>query len=191
MAARRKTQADSRPAKRLRVATASLAGCFGCHMSLLDIDERILDLVALIELDRSPLTDLKTLGECDLGVIEGGVCNAENVHVLREFRRRCKALLAIGACAVNGGVPAMRNNFTLAECLAESYLDGIGVENPGIPNDPELPLLLRQVHPVQEIVRVDYFLPGCPPSADAIWTFLTELLAGQPISLPYTQLHYD
>lgn len=178
-------------ADKLRIATASLCGCFGCHMSILDIDERILDLVELIELDRTPLTDIKTLGDCDLGLIEGGVANAENVEVLREFRRRCKVLVALGACAVNGGIPAMRNQWSLAECLTESYVDGVGVHNPGIPNDPEIPLLLNKVHPIHEVVKVDYFLPGCPPSADAIWTFLSELLAGQPIAFPYSQIHYD
>ncbi|WP_295427543.1 NADP oxidoreductase [uncultured Thiodictyon sp.] len=174
-----------------RVATTSLCGCFGCHMSLLDIDERILQLVQLVRFDRTPLTDIKTIGECDLGLIEGGVANAENVEVLREFRRHCKVLVAVGACAVNGGIPAMRNQFTLKECLEESYVGGVGVHNPGIPNDPEIPLLLNQVHPIHEVVKVDYFLPGCPPSADTLWTFLTELLAGQPIAFPYTQIHYD
>lgn len=178
-------------APKLKVATVSLAGCFGCHMSLLDIDERIVSLVDLVQFDRTPLTDVKTLGDCDLGLIEGGVGNAENVAVLRAFRRHCRVLAAIGACAINGGIPAMRNSFTLSECLEEAYVDGIGVHNPGIPNDPELPLLLNQVHPIHEVVQVDYFLPGCPPSADAIWTFLTELLEGQPVGLPYSQLHYD
>ena len=174
-----------------RVATTSLCGCFGCHMSLLDIDERILDLVQLVRFDRTPLTDIKIIGDCDLGLIEGGVANAENVEVLREFRRHCKVLVAVGACAVNGGIPAMRNQFTLKECLEESYVGGVGVHNPGIPNDPEIPLLLNQVHPIHEVVKVDYFLPGCPPSADTLWTYLTELLAGQPIAFPYTQIHYD
>jgi NAD-reducing hydrogenase small subunit len=178
-------------AGKIRVATASLCGCFGCHMSLLDIDERILELVDLVEFDRTPLTDIKELGDCDLGLIEGGVANAENVEVLQEFRRRCKTLVAVGACAVNGGIPAMRNQFSLAECLEESYVGGVGVHNPGIPDDLEIPLLLNQVHPIHEVVKVDYFLPGCPPSADAIWTFLTELLSGAPIAFPYTQIHYD
>ncbi|MFZ1574282.1 MAG: NADP oxidoreductase [Chromatiaceae bacterium] len=176
---------------KIKVATTSLAGCFGCHMSLLDIDERLLELVERVEFDRSPLTDIKRIGACDLGLIEGGVANAENVAVLRDFRRHCQILVAVGACAISGGIPAMRNAFALADCLAESYVTGIGIHNPGVPNDPEIPLLLNQVHPLHEVVKVDYFLPGCPPSSDAIWTFLTELLAGQPISLPYTQLHYD
>jgi NAD-reducing hydrogenase small subunit len=176
---------------KLKLATASLAGCFGCHMSFLDIDERILELVDVVEFDRTPLTDIKTVGECDVGLIEGGVANEENVEVLRDFRRHCKVLVALGACAVNGGIPAMRNQFELEDCLRESYVDGIGVANPGIPNDPEIPLLLNKVHPIHEVVKIDYFLPGCPPSGDTIWTFLTELIEGRPLSFPYTQIHYD
>jgi NAD-reducing hydrogenase small subunit len=52
-------------------------------------------------------------------------------------------------------------------------------------------LLLNKVHPLHEVVKIDYFLPGCPPSGDTIWTFLTELLEGKPVSFPYTQIHYD
>ena len=176
---------------KLIVATAALCGCFGCHMSLLDIDERILELVKLVEFDRTPLTDIKTVGKCDIGLIEGGVANADNVEVLREFRNNCDVLVAVGACAVNGGVPAMRNQFDLKECLEEVYIHGIGVENPQIPNDPELPLLLDKVHPIHEIVKVDYYLPGCPPSADVFWKFLTDLLEGREPSLPYELVHYD
>lgn len=176
---------------KLKVATTSLGGCFGCHMSLLDIDERLIDLVELVEFDRCPLTDLKQVGDCDLAIIEGGVCNDENVEVLREFRAHAKILVAMGACAITGGIPALRNGFTLESCLNEAYIDGVGVEDAQIPSDAELPLLLNKVHPVQEIVSVDYFLPGCPPSADAIWHFLQSLLAGKPIDFRYTELHYD
>jgi NAD-reducing hydrogenase small subunit len=178
-------------AEKIKVATASLCGCFGCHMSLLDIDERILQLVELVEFDRSPITDIKTVGDCDIGIIEGGVANAENVEVLLEFRKHCKTLVALGACAVNGGIPAMRNSFSLKECLEESYVGGVGVANPMIPGDPEIPMLLNKVHPIHEVVKVDHFLPGCPPSGDTIWTFLTELIEGKPVSFPYEQIHYD
>jgi len=178
-------------ADKIRVATTSLGGCFGCHMSFLDIDERILELAEVAEFDRSPLTDIEHCTNSDIGLIEGGVCNSENVHVLREFRKNCKILVAVGACSINGGLPAMRNNFALEDCLKESYLDGIGVENAQIPNDPELPLLLDKVHPIHEIVKVDYYLPGCPPSADVFWKFLTDLIAGQEPSLPYDLIHYD
>ena len=108
------------PVKKLKVATTSLAGCFGCHMSILDIDERLLDLIQLVEFDRSPITDIKHCGPCDIGIIEGGLCNAENVHVLREFRANCKILIALGACAINGGLPAQRNHLSLPLILQEA-----------------------------------------------------------------------
>jgi NAD-reducing hydrogenase small subunit len=182
-----------KPASRekLVVATAPLCGCFGCHMSLLDIDERILDLVEVVEFDRSPITDIKTIGKCDIGLIEGGVANAHNIHDLREFRANCDILVAMGSCAITGGIPAMRNQFDLKECLEEAYIHGIGVENPHVPNDVEIPLLLDKVHPIHEVVRVDYFLPGCPPSADMIWKFLTDVVAGNEVSFPYSMIHYD
>ncbi|MDQ7091677.1 MAG: NADP oxidoreductase [Methylococcales bacterium] len=177
---------------KIRIATTSLAGCFGCHMSFLDIDERLVKLAEFVEFDRSPLTDIEHCSTtCDIGLIEGGVCNSENVHVLREFRKNCKLLVAVGACSINGGLPAMRNSIPLEECLNEAYINGIGVENAQIPNDPELPLLLDKVHPIHEIVKVDYYLPGCPPSANVFWKFLTDLIAGQEPSLPYELLHYD
>ncbi|MDO9212836.1 MAG: NADP oxidoreductase [Methylococcales bacterium] len=178
-------------ANKVRIATTSLAGCFGCHMSFLDLDERLVPLAELVEFNRSPITDIKHCAPCDIGLIEGGVCNAENVHVLREFRQNCKILVAVGACAINGGLPAMRNSVPLEECLREAYLDGIGVENPMIPNDPELPLLLNQVHPIHEVVKIDYSLPGCPPSADVFWKFLTDLLEGREPGLDYDLVHYD
>ncbi len=146
---------------KIKIATTSLAGCFGCHMSFLDIDERITELAEVVEFDRSPLTDIEHCGPCDIGLIEGGVCNSENVHVLREFRKNCKTLVAVGACAINGGLPALRNFVSVEECLLEAYRDGIGIDNPQIPSDPELPLLLDKVHPIHEIVKVDYFMPGC------------------------------
>ncbi len=178
--------------RKLRVATTSLAGCFGCHMSFLDIDERILELIERVEFDRSPLTDIKHCGPCDLGIIEGGVCNAENVHVLREFRQNCKTLVAMGACAVNGGLPAQRNQFDLRDILEEVYHTSPGLAHgSNIPNDPELPLPLSKVHPIHEIVKIDYFLPGCPPPADAIWKFLTDLIAGRTPKLKHGLLHYD
>jgi len=178
--------------RKLKVATVSLAGCFGCHMSLLDIDERLLDLLELVEFDRSPLTDIKTIGRCDLVLIEGGLCNSENVHVLREFRAKCKILVAVGACAINGGLPAQRNQMDVGQIMRDVYCTQVG-SSPGnqIPNDPELPLPLNRVHPIHEVVHIDYFLPGCPPSGDAIWFFLTELLAGRIPNLGHGMIHYD
>lgn len=175
----------------IKLATASLGGCFGCHMSLLDIDEKIIQLADAIEFDRTPLTDIKDIGQVDLAIIEGGVCNEENLEVLRTFRAHSKTLVAMGACAITGGIPAMRNQYSVTECLQESYVDGMGLAAAHIPDDEEIPRLLTQVKPLHELVQVDYYLPGCPPRADAIWTFLQALLNGQPLEFPYQQIHYD
>lgn len=176
-----------------KLATAALAGCFGCHMSFLDIDERLLKLVEVIDLDRSPLDDKKRFDSpVDIGLIEGGCANEENVRVLRDFREHCKILVSVGACAITGGVPSMRNTIPLKACLEEAYTGGVTVESGGIiPNDEDLPLLLDKVYPVHEFVKIDYFLPGCPPSADAIWTALNALLAGKAPEYPYLLRKFD
>ncbi len=97
-----------------RLATCALTGCFGCHMSLLDIDERILELIDLVDLDRSPFDDKKAFdGPVDIGLVEGGCSNEYNVLELRDFRQHCRILVSVGACAINGGVPAMRNTIGL------------------------------------------------------------------------------
>jgi len=138
-----------------------------------------------------PLPRKFRIATCDIGIIEGGVCNADNVHVLREFRANCHTLIAIGACAINGGLPAQRNAFALADLFDEVYVHRANLANSCIPNDPELPLLLDKVYPLHEVVQIDYSIPGCPPSADTIWHVLSELLAGREPALPYPLIHFD
>ncbi|MDY0057293.1 MAG: NADP oxidoreductase [Methyloversatilis sp.] len=178
--------ASSPSPRKLRVATVSLAGCFGCHMSLLDIDERLFDLVERVEFDRSPLTDIKTVGEhdrCDIGLVEGGLCNAENVEVLRAFRARCTVLVAVGACAINGGLPALRNHLDVGDIMQSVY--------GRVPDDPELPLPLNRVLPIHEVVHIDHALPGCPPPADAFWQLLQDLIAGRTPTPAPGLIRYD
>lgn len=177
-----------------KVATTSLAGCFGCHMSLLDIDDRILKLIELVEFDKSPVDDIKKFtGQCAVGLVEGGCCNEENVHVLQDFRKHCDVLISVGDCAIMGGIPAMRNTIPLRECLEEAYLNGPTVHNreQKIPDDPEIPLLLDKVYPCHEVVKMDFHLPGCPPPADTLWEALVALLTGKPVDLPYELIKYD
>lgn len=177
-----------------KVATTSLCGCFGCHMSFLDIDERILQLAELIEFDRSPINDIKKIdGPVDVGLVEGGCANEENVRVLQEFRKHCRVLVSVGDCAINGGIPAMRNMVPLQECYEEAFVNGPTVVNASgkIPDDDEIPLLLDKVYPCHEVVKIDFHLPGCPPSANAIWETLTALLEGRALDLPYALVKYD
>ncbi|MBD3316714.1 MAG: NADP oxidoreductase [Chitinivibrionales bacterium] len=177
-----------------KVATVFLAGCFGCHMSLLDIDERLGRLAEIVDLAKSPLTDIKVFAErCRIGLIEGSCANEENVHLLRMLRANCDILVSVGECAIQGDIPSLRNTIPLRECLEEAYCDGPSVYKPSarIPDDPELPLLLNRVTPCHEVVKVDWFLPGCPARADAIWSALVALLNDKPIRLPYDLLKYD
>lgn len=186
---------SAKPARKI-IATTSLAGCFGCHMSLLDIDERLFDLIELVEFNKSPFDDIKTFTkECDIGLVEGGCCNDENVHLLTEFRKHCQTLVAFGECALMGGLPALRNTIPLKECLAEAYLRGptVAGRNPQgiIPNDPDIPKILNRVYPCHEVVKIDYFLPGCPPSADLIWDALVALVTGKELEPQYRTFKFD
>jgi len=164
-----------------KVASDWLAGCAGCHMSLLDIDERIATVVSLVDLRATPITDLKHPDESgvDVGILEGGVNNSANEEVAHRMRSRCEILVAMGDCAVFGGVPAMRNFFTIEESLKRAYVETESTEDSGkIPSDPEL-CVPTKVRALQHVVPVDVFLPGCPPSADAIFLALSELAQGR------------
>ena len=176
------------------VATISLAGCFGCHMSMLDNDLKLFEVMELIEFNKSPLNDIKEFTKkCDLGLIEGGCCNSENVEVLKEFRRMCDILVCVGECAIWGGLPAMRNTIPLRECLEEAYLNGISSE-PGeatVPYSEDLPKILDKVYACNEVVHIDHYIPGCPPNADHIWKSVSNLLWGDHYSILYSDFKYD
>jgi len=182
-----------------KIATVSLAGCFGCHMSLLDIDERLIELMKIADFERSPFNDLKKFnGRCDIGFVEGGCANEENVRTLQEFRKHCDILVAVGQCAIMGGLPAMRNAIMhsddpLQDCFDTAYNNSQYVSNPTnqVPNDPALPLILDRVYTCEEVVKIDYQLPGCPPSGDAIWEALTALINETPEHLEYALIKYD
>src|SRR6056297_167295 len=177
-----------------RVATVSLAGCFGCHMSMLDVDTEILDLVELITFDKSPLTDIKKFTQrCDVGIIEGSVCNDENVETLRTFREQCDLLVAVGECAIWGGLPSLRNTIPLGECLEEAFLNCVTNEpgNTMIPYHKDLPKMLDRIYECREVVKIDYFIPGCPPDAQHIWKAVKNLLWNENYSILYSEFKYD
>lgn len=168
---------------RLRVATVWLGGCSGCHMSFLDLDEFLIELAGKIELVYSPVIDVKEYPEnVDLCLVEGAVCNEDNLEVIRTVRRRTKVVVAFGDCAVTGNVPAIRNQLGMDNAesvLQRAYVEG-AQSNPGVPRDPEIvPPLLERVRPVQEVIHVDYYLPGCPPPASRIRAVLDQVLAGE------------
>jgi NAD-reducing hydrogenase small subunit len=178
------------PAK-VKVATMWLSGCSGCHMSVLDIDERILDLVKLVDFVHSPIVDVKEIPPCDVGIVEGCVNNNEQEHELQKLRSQCKVLIALGDCACTGNIPALRNQFTLKDCLQRAYEQTESTKISCIPNDPIVPRLHPKARAVKDVVKVDAFIPGCPPDADAIWFALTELLAGRAPKWNEKNMRYD
>lgn len=182
-------------AEKIKVSMISLCGCWGCNLSLLDIDERVIDLLDKITILRSSFTDIKRIPErCAIGFIEGGVANDENIETLLHFRENCDVLISVGACASWGGVPSLRNPVGLKACLAEAYTDS-PTAPPGaelvVPFDKRIPILTNNVHPCHEVVHIDYFIPGCPPDADAILNVLDDLVNGRPVNLPKSLNHFD
>lgn len=172
----------SQPAARKpRIATAWLGGCSGCHMSLVDLDERLIELASRIDLVYSPLMDVKEFPpDVDATLVEGAVANEENLHQLRLIRERSKLLVSFGDCAVTGNVTAMRNPLRRAEpVLKRAYIENVDLQ-PRRPAEPGIvPMLLDRVRPLHELVPVDLYLPGCPPAADLIHFVLGELAAGR------------
>jgi len=160
------------------LATVWLDGCSGCHMSILDMDERLMELSEQFDLVYSPLVDYKEFpAQVDIALIEGSVSSDEDEHKIRLVRAHTRVLVSLGDCAVTGNVPAMRNPISVPELLDCVY-KGNGLLQEQVPAEG-LPSLLPRVRPVHEVVKVDLFVPGCPPSADTIFTVISELLAGR------------
>ncbi len=167
--------------KKIKLATVWLAGCSGCHMSFLDLDEWLLELAQKVDIVYSPIADIKDYpDDVDVCLVEGAIANEENLELIKEIRQKTKLIISFGDCAVTANVPAMRNMLGPAETvLKRSYLE-LGDVNPQLPEEPGIvPELLDRVSPVHEVVNVDLFLPGCPPNADRIRAAIEPLLEGE------------
>lgn len=165
--------------KKPRLSTVWLGGCSGCHMSFLDLDERLIDLAGRVDFGASPFTDCKEFPESDITLVEGAVANEEHLAHICTVRQRTRTLVSLGDCAVTGNVTALRNMFSVEDVLNRAYRETAAVVT-GIPGgNGAVPRLLERVRPVHEVVPVDYFIPGCPPSADVIHEFLIALLEGR------------
>lgn len=174
-----------------RVATVWLGGCSGCHMSFLDMDERLLELAGRMDLVYSPIADVKEFpANVDVTLVEGAVNNDENEHLARLLRRRSRFVVSFGDCATTGNVTAMRNRFSPDEILHRSYVQ-LAEGDPTIPSEfTTIAKLLRQAKPLHEVIRVDAFLHGCPPTAEQIWLTVDALLDGRTPELPTVYQRY-
>ncbi|HVO43441.1 MAG TPA: hypothetical protein VMT34_12500 [Aggregatilineales bacterium] len=159
---------------KIRFATAWLDGCSGCHMSFLDIDEKLIEIAEKIEVVYSPIVDIKVFPEnVDVTLVEGAISTAEDLEIIKLIRERTNLLVALGDCAVTGNVPALRNPFGTDKVMQQVYQS-----KAKIPHEV-VPMLLRNVRPIHHVVKVDVYVPGCPPSAKTIAYVLDELLAGR------------
>ena len=172
------------PVTRPRVATVWLGGCSGCHMSLLDMDERLLDLAGRMDLVYSPLMDIKEFPEhVDITLVEGAVANEDNARMLQLVRERTAVLVAFGDCAVAGNVTALRNPLGGSLAVLHRSYGTDTAQIPGLGAGATVPPLLDKVRTLRGLVAVDYYLPGCPPPADLIFFVLSELIAGRTLDL--------
>jgi NAD-reducing hydrogenase small subunit len=168
---------------KLRLATVWLDGCSGCHMSFLDLDERLLELAELVDVVYSPVVDAKKFPDMvDIALVEGAVASADDEKKIRKIRAHSKMLVAMGDCAVTGNVPSMRNAIGPEAVLDRAYMENATLQQQ-IPC-VVVPKLLQTVKPIHEFVKVDVFLPGCPPSAETFYTALTALITGGPLDIP-------
>ncbi len=176
-----------------KIASDWMAGCAGCHMSLLDIDERIITIAQLADIRATPVTDLKEpdASGVEVGILEGGINNSANEEVAHKMRARSKILVALGDCAVFGGVPALRNFCGVQAALQRAYVEAESNDGEGkIPDDPEL-ATMTDVRALHEVVPVDVFVPGCPPDPDVIYHVLSELAQGRVPEIKDDKLHWD
>lgn len=168
---------------KLKLATVWLDGCSGCHMSFLDMDERLLELAELVDVVYSPIVDTKEFpDDVDIALVEGAVASVDDEKKIRKIRAHTKMLVAMGDCAITANVPSMRNPIGPGPILDRAYKENVTAQAQ-IPC-VVVPKLLTVVRPIHEFVKVDVYLPGCPPSADTFYTALTALVKGEPLDVP-------
>lgn len=169
---------------KIRLATVWLGGCSGCHMSFLDLDEKLIDLAEAVELVYSPIADVKEFPEnVDVTLVEGAVANVDHLELAEQIRERSKIVVSFGDCAVTGNVTSLRNKFPVDDLLTKVYHEGPGAVPRGGEYDKIVPALIPRVLPLHQVIPVDAFIPGCPPDAERIWAAVSALLAGGPVVL--------
>jgi NAD-reducing hydrogenase small subunit len=159
-------------------------------MSFLDIDETLVDLAGVLEFNSSPITDIKEFSPVDVGMVEGSVGNTHDEEVLKKIRANCKILIALGDCACFGGINCMRNLVDTSDIMARCYATESTVKDGVMPGSEDLPKLIAE-RPLNQVVKVDCYIPGCPPSAANILYVLKELLQGRIPVLPSEMMKFD
>jgi len=170
--------------RKIRLATAWLGGCAGCHMSFLDLDEKLIELFAVADLVYSPIADIKEFPhDVDVTLVEGAVANVDHLELVRDIRERSRIVVSFGDCAVTGNVTSLRNRLEVEDLLHQVYHEGPGKAPRGGDMDRIVPALVPRVVPLHQVIPVEAFIPGCPPDPARIWAAVSALLAGKPVEL--------
>jgi len=168
--------------KKIRLGTIWLDGCSGCHMSFLDMDERLIEIAEYVDVVYSPYVDMKEFPQnVDLTIVEGALSTDHDLKIIKKIRKNSKLILALGDCAITGNISAMKNLYGSEAILQKGYFD-LADLNQEYPSEI-VPKLLDTVIPLHEAVKIDYFLPGCPTPADAIYEMLKALIEGREIKI--------
>ena len=165
--------------EKVTVATTWLQGCSGCHIALLDLHMELFDVLELIDIRYSTIMDIKDVPDVDIGLVEGAVANEDNEEILKTFREKAKTIVALGTCACFGGITGLRNLFMREDVLKRAYVDTESTVDGKIPSGLEIPPLKEYVMPLNQVVKVDYYIPGCPPLPSAIKNTLVALVEGR------------
>lgn len=169
---------------KIRLATVWLGGCSGCHMSFLDLHERLIDLADAIELVYSPIADVKVFPkDVDVTLVEGAVANTDHLELIARIRANSKIVVSFGDCAVTGNVTSMRNKLNVDDLLTQVYHEGPGKAPRGADADNVMPVLMPRVYPLHQVIPVEAFIPGCPPDPERIWVAVSALLRGEDVAL--------
>jgi NAD-reducing hydrogenase small subunit len=177
--------------KKIKLATIWFGGCSGCHMSFLDLDERLIELAEAADLVYSPIADAKEFPkDVDVTLVEGAVTNVDNLELAEQVRERSKLVVSFGDCAVTGNVTSLRNYLPVEDLLTKVYHEGPGSVPKGLEEDHIMPALLPKVLPLHQVIKVDAYIPGCPPDPENIWEAVKMLLAGEPMELPQEMRYF-
>ncbi len=179
----------------VKIAEEWLNICGGCEVTILDIGEPLLDLLPKVEFVHMPvLMDHKYFGqtgekkeleipEADVGIISGGIRNEEEKHVTEEMRKKCKTLISLGSCACFGGIPALANQYPLIDLYDKVFRQSKTTDSADTPAE-DIPPLTDRVYALDEVVKIDVYIPGCPTSPELVAKALTSLLEGKPFEIP-------
>lgn len=176
---------------KVNVATGHLQGCFGCHVAILDLHEDLIGLLESIEILKSPINDVKEIPEVQLGILDGSVTNTENRETAKKFREKADKILAFGTCACFGGIHGLRNLHPLNDVLKRAYADTESTVDGKIPASGDIPQMLPHVHSLNQTIKVDYYLPGCPPTPTMIKKALADILNGREPGIPTKNLCHE